>query len=92
MTSILAHHFQPGVRWTFVHRDGSRTEYVYDRQLVAKTPNPDGKSPGLDAMHVLLNAATGKESMVTEKWLREGPVGRFPHWLLSEAAEMANAA
>jgi hypothetical protein len=93
MTQFTQRHFQHGVRWTFVHRDGTRTEYVYDRQLVPKTPNPDGKSPGLDAMHALLNEATGKEAQVSEKWLTEGPIsGGFAHWLLSEAVEMADAA
>lgn len=85
-----------GAVWTFVHSDGRQTRYEYEKRIAAAGPATD-KHPGYDAMHALLNPATGKCAQVTEKWLREGPItsGSSPtgfgsHWLLGDvAAEMA---
>lgn len=79
--SITIRHFEPGATWTFVHTNGSRTEYVYDRQLQPAVPDPNGKGLGLTSTHALLNPQTGKHAMVTEKWMREGNVGGRSHWL-----------
>ena len=82
--TVTSHDLQPGVKWTFVHTSGKRTEYVYKRQMVARAFDPAKHAHPLDAMHALLNPETGKLAQVTEKWLCEGPVGanQHGHWLL----------
>jgi hypothetical protein len=97
--SITAMNLQPGATWTFVHSDGKRTEYVYDRLMAKGYADPSGKSPGHSPMHALLNPASGKCAQVTEKWLREPPVasgasssGFHSHWVADEPATVEQAA
>lgn len=84
--SITVRHFEPGATWTFVHSSGKRTGYVYENQMQPSQAAPDGKGYGLSATHRLLNPETGGYAMVSEKWMREGPVGSRSHWLAEEAA------
>lgn len=90
---------EPGAAWTFVHSDGRRVVYEYEKRIAAAGPATD-KHPGYDAMHALLNPLTGKCAYVSEKWMREGPIssGSSPtgvgsHWLVGEVlAEMSESA
>jgi hypothetical protein len=90
---VSSKNLEQGATWTFVHSNGTRTEYVYDRLLVPRSPNPKDPALGLDAMHALLNPETGRCAMVSEKWLCEGPLGQAKsatghnsHWLVREEA------
>lgn len=89
--SITLKHFEPGATWTFVHSNGSRTEYVYENLMQPAEAAPDGKGYGLSATHRLRNPQTGGFAMVSEKWMREGPIGSRSHWL-PEAEALAEAA
>lgn len=99
MSERVTHmHLQPGATWTFVHSNGKRTEYVYDRQIAKAYQDPK-TGYGLSAMHALLNPETGKFAQVTEKWLREPPVasgasesGFHSHWLAREPATVGQVA
>lgn len=78
-------HLESGALWTFVHRDGSTVEYVFDRVM-------QSAGGGLGATVALTNPATGKQAMVSEKWLREGEIVGGPHWLpKAEAAPVTPA-
>ena len=96
---IGQHNLEPGAAWTFVHADGRRVLYEYEKRICPASPSPD-KGPGNDAMHALFNPLTRKCAQVTEKWLREGPIasgtsetGFRSHWLIGEVkAELADAA
>jgi hypothetical protein len=75
-----------------VHSNGKRTEYVYDREMAKGYQDPK-TGYGLSPMHALLNPETGNYAQVTEKWLREKPVGSASsesgfqsHWLPGEKA------
>lgn len=89
-----------GAAWTFVHSDGRRTVYEYHRQIVPRNADPKNPHVSLDAMHSLLNPATGKLAHVSEKWMMEGPItsavsptGVGSHWLVGEQVEeLADAA
>jgi hypothetical protein len=72
---------QPGTEWTFVHSSGKRTLYLYDKLLVPASPGNPPKQLPLDAMHSLLNPATGKCAQVTERWLC-GMRWGGSHWLV----------
>lgn len=84
-----------GAEWVFVHSSGDRTTYTYASRICPANP-PVGDKLGLDAMHKLLNPATGGHAQVSEKWMGEGPVasavsptGLGSHWLLPALAERA---
>lgn len=90
---VSSKNLEQGATWTFVHSKGTRTDYVYDRLLMPRAPNPKDPQLGLDAMHALLNPETGRRAMVSEKWLSEGPLslltsatGHNSHWLVGEEA------
>jgi hypothetical protein len=87
-------HLQPGATWTFVHSNGKRTEYVYERQMIAGSVDPK-TGTGLSPMHALVNPQTGKLAQVTERWMREGPIssgvsetGLASHWIVGAKATM----
>lgn len=93
MSNVTTKHLTPGATWVFVHTNGKRVEYVYDRQMIGRTIDPEGKTPGLDAVHALLNPETGKFAQVSERWLTEKPTPNKGHWeAIAEAPTMAEAA
>jgi hypothetical protein len=83
---VTPQHLEPGAEWAFVHRNGKTVEYVCERCMVPATASVDPKIPGLSAMYSLLNPQSGKLAMVSEKWLREGPVTGRSHWLPKKGA------
>jgi hypothetical protein len=89
-----------GAPWTFVHtggpKAGEHTHYLYGEMIQPGGPGTDkqGGQP-LSPTHTLLNPETGGLAYVSEKWLREGPIGNGQHgyWLLGHvSAEFAVAA
>jgi hypothetical protein len=63
MSTVTPTDLEPGAEWTFTHTNGKTTLYIYDKLLA-------GPGGSYDAMHSLLNPATGKCAQVTESWLR----------------------
>lgn len=97
-SNLSTMHFQPGATWTFVHANGKRTEYVYDRLMMGGYQDPK-TGYGLSPLHALLNPETGKFAQVTEKWLRDEPrqaasseSGLQSHWIAGEPATVKAAA
>lgn len=95
---ISSYDLHEGAAWTFVHSSGKRTEYAYAALMVPAIADPKDPKAGLDAMHKLLNPATDKFAMVSEKWLREGPVtsaasptGFGSHWLVGADSQAVTA-
>lgn len=79
-------HIEAGALWTFVHRDGSTVEYVFDRVM-------QPAAGGFTAMVALTNPTTGKQAMISERWLRDGQLGTGPYWLpKAEAPGISHAA
>jgi hypothetical protein len=71
-----------GAPWTFVHTGGPKAG-EHTHYLYG------------EMTHTLLNPETGGLAYVSEKWLREGPIGNGQHgyWLLGHVtAELAVAA
>jgi hypothetical protein len=92
-------HLTKGAPWTFVHtggpRAGEHTFYTFEKNHLPGGPGTDkqGGMP-LSPMHSLLNVESGGRAWVSEKWLREGPVGKGQHgyWLIGHVTALAEAA
>lgn len=87
-----------GTKWTFVHSNGKRSYFTYT-SLMAPRNAAANNGLGHDALHRLTNIDTGGDAMVSEKWLREGPLGLQSsptgfgsHWLVGHVEDAAVAA
>lgn len=76
--------YEPGARWTFVHSNGTRTEYILDRCM---TSVGGGHAP----VYALTNTATGKEAQVSTAWLGRKP-SQHSHWIFEGYVEEAETA